>query len=1382
MTTKKTKRTTGRIAKLAIVSVFVLTATAVIVKANIVERGVVAGGGGISTNAGATLWSSVSQSATLKASNAGNNEWAGYIIQLPQDSNVDCQNGGVACAGAPTYYGLAAQTFTFRNLAGCATPACVFVRGATQYYRYKWTQNTGVDCTDAAINSGSSWSDNNFYCPGGTCTSLGTSITQNASTDGNYYFCVRSYNGGLIGTTQTLGPYQYDSQVTSLANVIATNQSFGAYVGGSFDLSAAATDNVSKLKDNSCEYICTGDSGLCNGVWRPASDNWDGTMAAGSCSQSSVTCTTNAAALTIQMRVKDNANNSATSGTSPATYYCDLAAPTCTISALTAGTANTYFPGAGTTMYYCNSALCTGAGNGNFSATIGSTDALSGVQKVNFPTTGGLTGCGDDASNPYTCSFSFTSGTSQNGSVTETTYDNVNNNTTCSYTLTQDNVAPTGGSISYTDGWYYDTSVPVSFVNPTDALSGMGTRIIQRDETTWVVGTGVCNAFPGTWGVTVSTNPGASPVTDATVVTGKCYKYRYNTYDNVTNQLILTTTSVAKVNTGGAFLRLTTLDNAGTSYGGMLGSADDPEGVVAPDNADTEIVLVQVVNEGGNVVTTGLSSTKSVSVTLGNLGTSGLYIAATNMGCAVGAGVTTCTGNVVAGEGYLRLKANGSEPNASGDAVSASATAAGLSGINGHNQVAYVIVRNNTHTLPVDVISATDVAAPDANQLIMNPMFSHGGSKIIFMSKVANVWNIYRKDWTGAAWSAATALTSSGLGLYAGGGFTWSGDDSYVVFSATNVADNEMELYAVKADGTDVAKTQAQLDAAGQKLTNSVYDDYYRRKWTDSDWSNPACSNGYQDRLVGILSHRALGRPMSTDLYMLSGAKTGGLYIESGGTPATITQLTDFPESPTFYNPIQPRWSHDCSKIVFTMIDSVSTQSKTAIYIMNITDVTAQWPTKVASFPVSTLAANGIYKIHDCTSSSCTVGSAVYPSFSADDSTVFFTADPVNSISMRGLQVDDITGTFYSGKNFDIYAQFVNNQNAYVYAPQKLGQSANNELSISQCAGAGCPNAAGGNPITYVSQSATRTGDLIIGTLDSESNVTNAGGLIFMNGEVAAVIPPGALNSETVLSATTPSMPAAGSCGGFSADCKDLLVSTGDARTMFPDGVIFSKDIQLMFHFCDTDGDGNLDVRQNAGCTGGTGGNTTTNKNSIYVYYWCDSNGDAAARHCTVNQWMQLNGSIDPVRNMITVSTNHFSLYDAKFAAREVLIGGYAPMYLSNPHTYPNPWRSGDGTMFFGIAADSTFTTTDINPAGGRLTVDVEIYDLRGTLVRRLSNTLTNLSNNDRSRDNGGLNLVGWDAKNGAGRPVASGVYMYHMVVADGWSTRGVTGKLAVVK
>ncbi|MFA4817608.1 MAG: DUF2341 domain-containing protein [Parcubacteria group bacterium] len=110
-----------------------------------------------------------------------------------------------------------------------------------------------------------------------------------------------------------------------------------------------------------------------------------------------------------------------------------------------------------------------------------------------------------------------------------------------------DTSAPTGSSITYTDGYRTITSVSLTAEDGTDTASGIntGSRIVQRKSATLT--SGICGSY-GSFATITPT--GTYPnFTDSTVATGNCYQYQYFVSDNVANQATYTSTSTAKIDT-----------------------------------------------------------------------------------------------------------------------------------------------------------------------------------------------------------------------------------------------------------------------------------------------------------------------------------------------------------------------------------------------------------------------------------------------------------------------------------------------------------------------------------------------------------------------------------------------------------------------------------------------------------------------------------------------------------------------------------------------------------------------------------------------------------------------------------------------------------------
>ncbi|MFA5925784.1 MAG: Ig-like domain-containing protein [Parcubacteria group bacterium] len=127
-------------------------------------------------------------------------------------------------------------------------------------------------------------------------------------------------------------------------------------------------------------------------------------------------------------------------------------------------------------------------------------------------------------------------------------YAGISSTTAWNFT-TEDVTAPSGGLITYTDG--YNTTGSVSLTSNDGAENGSGinssSRIVQRKSAT--LSDGTCGSF-GIFSTISST--GAYPnLTDATATSGNCYKYQYLVSDMAGNQAAYTSSNIAKVDTDG---------------------------------------------------------------------------------------------------------------------------------------------------------------------------------------------------------------------------------------------------------------------------------------------------------------------------------------------------------------------------------------------------------------------------------------------------------------------------------------------------------------------------------------------------------------------------------------------------------------------------------------------------------------------------------------------------------------------------------------------------------------------------------------------------------------------------------------------------------------
>lgn len=1359
--------------------------------ANIVEWDSVNGGGtGGMTGGGNLLSGTIGQTAVDASSPAADDLKDGYRVALPLAASVECRNGGAVCTGV--CYGEADQTFTFYNTMGggsVGSPSS-FHSGATQYYLYLWQANNTY--TYNSILGGNDWSDTAAMCEGGACDSSGTSMTLvPTSTSNTWYFIAKSFNGGQCATgagscegltaynTVEIGPIQYDEDAAdpgSIGAVAVSNQANGTHVDGDgfdIDVSGIVTQGCSAL--TGCEYCATND-GDCTGDWAVAG------YGAGACSQNTVTCT-DGDTITINMRAIDGVSNTTEANGGAISRTCDRIGPTVTqvLPDSDSYTNTTDITGGAVT---CND----GTGVGLHATPYDVMYCKSNSAKTDCDDAGGT--WSDETTVGYTGTDDQTITNADDGyyyCFRAKCRDAFGHESTWMYSMDApagcifvDRQAPPNPSVT----GYDDSNKGVTLMSgngyPYDEPSGPYFEWNDPTDNPSSPDNSGIKGYYVYFGTNSSADPAnyqaaAAPNTftnSTSLVNGTTYYLRMKTEDNAGNISSAETVFVYTF-TSGAYLRATAVDDDATSYGGDLGTADGSasaasttllDGVLNPDGSEFEIVLIQLYDEADAMISNGTLATSTVEISLGSDGTSladsGAYIDSTGLtgAGATGPGTTSVTGNLVAGEGWVKIKATA----AASEAIYVEADQSGassFSGSGGRNQRAFVLVREPTG-FGEEVETVTDMMSPIAGGTVMHPVWSKAGTEVVVAARTAAAtgWNLWLIDWNGSGWDAAIRLTNDGMCVQPQARYSFNSDDSKVIFASkencSTASPGLPEMYAVDADGSDSGDTLADLQSEDKHISNGAGTDF----WWDSHWNVNA--GPYADQLLVSKASN-----YDVELYFMNGVKTNGLYREgTGGT--TYTKITNFGgrETWTFHGST----SADGTKVTFVVWEGYSASPTTSIYSVDLT---------TAALPVSGVAA-GVELVHSCTMSSCPNGAGLYPSYTNDGTMVSYMADDLvgSTFDIENLIIyssthDSLVTNFFTGANFDNYVEYLGDG---IFCPQLLGQSENNEFGLVQCHGAGCPQSTNGNLFSYVTlQPGTTDGKLKFLELSDVSSVSSNGGLLFFQGAVSAVIPPGAILGDEVKLQVTAPVAAPGTPDG-----EDVLVSTGEAREFFPDGIKFDKDILMVFHYCDSDGDGMLDTNQDAACTGG--GNTAIDENDLYVYFWCED----STLGCTQDAWNKLDGSVDPTTNAITVAINHFSKYDVwalmkgRFAPQV-----HTPLNLVNLHTYPNPWRTGYGRVEFTAAYTTAEDPGAANPSSynqNDITVSVSIYDIRGKLVRTINEFWpTTIPGNTAGT---GLMIADWDVTNNAGRQVASGIYPYVLRINDGLFSKTYTGKLTVVR
>jgi hypothetical protein len=213
-------------------------------------------------------------------------------------------------------------------------------------------------------------------------------------------------------------------------------------------------------------------------------------------------------------------------------------APALSFSALS----NAYWSGAGTSVFYRPS-----AGSGGFQLTASSADTTSGTTGYVFPVFPGGWSSSSGGTGARNYSWSSANPTAPSGTQSVTASNNAGGTASSSFTVTPDAGIPTGGSLSYANGYTTGSSISVSFTKGTDTISGLNSASGIIEGSTATLSAGACGAF-GPFS-TVATNP-ASGVSFQ-VFSGSCYQYRYAISDNVGNHSTYTSASVTKVDNVG---------------------------------------------------------------------------------------------------------------------------------------------------------------------------------------------------------------------------------------------------------------------------------------------------------------------------------------------------------------------------------------------------------------------------------------------------------------------------------------------------------------------------------------------------------------------------------------------------------------------------------------------------------------------------------------------------------------------------------------------------------------------------------------------------------------------------------------------------------------
>jgi hypothetical protein len=442
-----------------------------------------------------------------------------------------------------------------------------YVSGTTLYYSSAGTGNFNV-----SVTASSGVGIRNVTFPAiSTLTGSGADTTSPYSSRdvGAYFWTTGStYSGtGTVTCYDTLGMYSEDTY-TITRDITAPSGGRLNYtdryyttlnVNMTFDVGTDTGSGINASKTRLLRRNATLSNNACS--------SWTGWTQVGSLNPSSPYNDTNVVSgrcYEYRLEVFDNVHNSV-NYTSGSTAKVSTSAPVCTVASIDEN--SIYGHVSGTTIYY-NS-----AGAGSFNVTITATDSTAGIHNVTFPAISTLTGSGADTTSPYrsqdVSAYSWTVSSTYSAAASATCFANSGLSSQAAYTITRDITAPSGGRLNYTDGYYTTLNVNMTFDVGTDTGAGINTsktRLLRRNAT---LSNNACSSWTG-WTQVGSLNP-TSPYNDTNVVSGRCYEYRLEVFDNVHNSVNYTSGSTAKVSTASPVCTIASIDE-NSAYGHVSGT------------------------------------------------------------------------------------------------------------------------------------------------------------------------------------------------------------------------------------------------------------------------------------------------------------------------------------------------------------------------------------------------------------------------------------------------------------------------------------------------------------------------------------------------------------------------------------------------------------------------------------------------------------------------------------------------------------------------------------------------------------------------------------------------------------------------------------------
>lgn len=452
---------------------------------------------------------------------------------------VTCAAGS-ACTQYVRYFS-ADNLNNFENVKSKRVRLDTQAPATTDNWTDNWTSLSTANITLTPGDGAGAGVTNTWYCvdAANACApgTAGTAVTVNCAAGSACTQYVRYFSRDAVINNETVlsKRVRLDTQLSSGGSITyadgyytAASVSIALVNGGDGAGAGVVSRDLQRSEAALSNGACGAFGGFASLVMNPALAYPDNSVASGKCYR--------------YVYVETDAAGNVRTYSSANTAKVDTSPPTCTVASITEDTSAGCQYATGSTVYYNNKSTC-GGGTGSHTVNVTATDAESGIMKTSFPAT--LSPGGDDTIAPYANQYTYDTFDTFSTNATITVTNNAGGIGTCTFKQARDFNVPSGGSMTYTNGYYTVASVTSTFTAGADNVGGSGLagHSLQRRSAT--LSGGACGTY-GAW-ADLAAEP-ASPYTDNSVLEGNCYQYQYVETDNVANQTAYGTTNTAKIN------------------------------------------------------------------------------------------------------------------------------------------------------------------------------------------------------------------------------------------------------------------------------------------------------------------------------------------------------------------------------------------------------------------------------------------------------------------------------------------------------------------------------------------------------------------------------------------------------------------------------------------------------------------------------------------------------------------------------------------------------------------------------------------------------------------------------------------------------------------